>query len=446
MSESALTFSDLSGRKVGIWGFGVEGRATLSRLHKLGINPYVIVDDAPHADEAHEVLATTSGGIEALFSCDVVIKSPGVSRYRHEVKELEDGGVVVMGGVGLWLNGIDRSKVIAITGSKGKSTTSSLTHALLQAHGRKSLLAGNIGVVAWDPINPDASEFDDIVVELSSYQVTDVVLGPRLVVLTSLSPDHLDWHGGVANYYDDKLSLCRKPDVEVVLANGDDKELRSHEATLGENLTWISPLPFTHDVAVAFHLQGIHNEHNAALSLAILEARGIHATGAIVHACAKEFTPLPSRLSLVARSGGVQFIDDGLATNVLPTASALAAYPQGRLVLLVGGQDRGIDYHPLADALENRPGETALCTLPDNGHRIHKQIVEGGWGGVVKDFEEIDECVAWAAQWVGEEGVVLLSPAAPSYGRYRNYQHRGEMFLSAAKAWAHSEGRPFTEI
>ena len=209
-----LSWSDLAGARAGIWGLGREGHANLRKLLALGVEP-VLVDDRPAGPvDGRPVLATADGGLAALQRCDVVVKTPGLSRYRPEVAHLSRQGIPVVGGLGLWLAEADLRRVLCVTGTKGKSTTSSLTGHLLTGLGYRCMVGGNIGAVPYDPAN--AGDFDFWVIEVSSYQATDLPVSPPVVAVTSLHPDHLDWHGGVEQYYRDKLSACSQPGAEEI--------------------------------------------------------------------------------------------------------------------------------------------------------------------------------------------------------------------------------------
>ncbi len=166
------------------------------------------------------MLATGEGGLDALAGCDVVVKSPGISRYRPEVAELEGRGIPVAGGLGLWLAEADRGRVVCITGTKGKSSTTAIAGHLLRRWGYRCVVGGNIGQPPWDPAEAaEAARY--WVIETSSYQATDLACSPPVVAVTSLHPDHLDWHGDVETYYRDKLSACTQPGADLTIANGD---------------------------------------------------------------------------------------------------------------------------------------------------------------------------------------------------------------------------------
>ena len=275
ISWSAL--ADAAG-PIGVWGLGVEGGASLRRLRAMGIVP-VLVDDEPGAPtlDGIEVMATGRGGLDALGTCEVVVKSPGISRYRAEVTDLESAGVMVRGGLGLFMAEADAERVVCITGTKGKSTTTVLAVHLLRGLGVRAEAGGNIGRPPWDV--SQEHEPDYWVIETSSFQVPDLPVASRVVTVTSLAPDHLDWHGTVERYYADKLSLCTKPGVELVLANGSDERLRAEATRLGAHVRWVTDTDGEGDAAWAgqLGLRGKHNERNATMARQILLALGIRA-------------------------------------------------------------------------------------------------------------------------------------------------------------------------
>jgi UDP-N-acetylmuramoylalanine--D-glutamate ligase len=427
-----ISWSELTSASVGVWGLGVEGTASLHRLQAMGAVPR-LVDDAPTVSSVDglEVLRTDRGGLDALLRCDVVIKSPGISRYRPDVEQLERAGVPVRGGLGLWLEDADAARVACITGTKGKSTTTALAGHLLTQLGYRARMGGNIGHPPWAPSSEP--EPDLWVIETSSYQVPDLTTGPAVVAVTSLSPDHLDWHGGVERYYADKLSLATKPGVEVVIANGTDATLRLQADALGPAVRWIpdDTVPWFGSLG----LPGRHNQRNAAMARAVLLALGIEEADddGRMAAAAAGFRGLPSRCHSLGRVAGVEFVDDSLSTNVLPAQVALEAYGDRPVALLVGGHDRGLDYAPLGQAVAARLAPTLVVTLPDNGPRIGQAIRRAAGDQVeVLDAVDLPEAVATAFAWSEPGGVVLLSPAAPSFGRYADYRDRARAFADAA--------------
>jgi UDP-N-acetylmuramoylalanine--D-glutamate ligase len=431
MTRSKLSWSDLRGARVGVWGLGREGHANLRKLRALEVEP-VLVDDHP-GDPG--VLATGEGGLAALERCDVVVKTPGLSRYRPEVVQLEGLGVPVVGGLGLWLAEQDLHKVLCVTGTKGKSTTASLTGHLLTGLGYRCLVGGNIGVVPYDPA--ENTDFDYWVIEVSSYQATDLPCTPPVTAVTSLHPDHLDWHGGVEQYYRDKLSMCTQPGADLTVANGDSDLLRQHEEQLGPRVEWVSQDDDPDaDWMAPMGLLGRHNRRNALIARRCLAALGVPRASddAALRAAAHGYQRLPSRLAPIGTVAGVTFVDDSLSTNVLPTLAALDAFPTRRIALIVGGHDRGIDYTPLAAGLAVRDQPTYVLTLPDSGPRIRAELERAAPGIRVTDCPGLTEAVTAGFRWAEPDGVVLLSPAAPSFGQFRDYQDRSEAFAHAVRA------------
>lgn len=434
-----ISWSALADARVGVWGLGVEGRASVRRLAAMGVTP-VLVDDTPAAPslDGHLVLATETDGLRALLACGVVVKSPGISRYRPEVAQLEAAGVTVTGGLGLFMAEADPARVACITGTKGKSTTTAIAVHLLTGLGYDARAGGNIGRPPWD--TDEAGDPDYWIVETSSFQVPDLTVGPHVVAVTSLSPDHLDWHGTVERYYADKLSLATRPGVTLALADGFDERLRAQAALLGPHVHWVGPEETERDAAwsSALGLAGPHNARNASIARAVLAGLGI--PGALDDAAlarsAAGFDGLPSRFRSLGRVAGVEFVDDGLSTNVLPAQAALAAFADRPVALLVGGHDRGLDYEPLARTVAARTGPTLVVTMPDNGPRIGEAVRAVGDGRVdVVDRDGLDDAVDAAYAWTraaGDSGVVLLSPAAPSFGRFGDYRERSAAFAAAA--------------
>jgi UDP-N-acetylmuramoylalanine--D-glutamate ligase len=443
MTRPKLSWTDLRGARAGVWGLGREGMANVRKLTSMGVRP-VLADDKPGADVMGiPVLPTADGGLAALERCEVVVKTPGISRYRPEVTRLEELGIPVAGGLGLWLAEADAERVVCVTGTKGKSTVVSIAGHLLTGLGYRCMVGGNIGVPPYDP-EGGTGPWDYWVIEVSSYQATDLASSPPVVAVTSLHPDHLPWHGGdVENYFRDKLSACSQPGADLTVANGDSDLLREHAALLGPRIDWVradnEPGATWMD---SLGLLGRHNRRNALIARRCLEALGVPgaADDAALAGAGAGYQHLQSRLQVIGEVAGVTFVDDSLSTNVLPTLAALDAFGGRRVALIVGGQDRGIDYAPLAAGLRDRTGPVLVLTLPDSGPRIRAAIesaIPAGHPSPVTDVidcADLDTAAARGFSWARPDGVVLLSPAAPSFGRFRDYRDRGDAFARAMHA------------
>jgi len=420
-------FADLAGKRVGVFGYGVEGRASVRRLQ--GVSELVVVDDA--SGLGSEVLLTSEGGLDALLRCDVVLKSPGIPRRREDVVNLELHGVAVTSALNLWLHETDRSRVVGLTGTKGKSTTTALVAFFLHCVGETAQRLGNIGQPPYDP-GLDTSQ-GWLVLEVSSFQCVDLEVAPGVVVVTSLGADHLDWHGSLEQYQQDKLSLTR--------AEGSHRTLVPDNATFHQVQDQLGgELRFVHrnagHLAAALGLIGAHNDANVGLALAVVEAlTGIaeNDVRAAVEREAYRFEPLRGRLTLVATEAldgaTLRYVDDGLATSVLPTVAALEVFVDEPVALIVGGFDRGVDYEELAAALAARHSPTTLITMGDAGKRLGAALAERSTLAQ-HHSEEMRAAVHLARASLDHGGVVLLSPAAPSFDQYRNWEERSDDFTA----------------
>ncbi|MEH0985482.1 UDP-N-acetylmuramoyl-L-alanine--D-glutamate ligase [Micromonospora sp. CPCC 205556] len=444
-----MRLSDLRGRRVAVWGAGREGRAAVTAIAAHGPADLVAVDDSanflslpwegPLAEAAP--LVTGEEGFARLVAADVVVRSPGVPNTHPWLVELRGRGTVVTQGTALWMAD-HAERTVGVTGSKGKSTTSSLISHLLAAVDRPNVFGGNIGVPTLD-----LPEADRYVLELSSYQCSDLTDSPRVAVVTSLFPEHLDAHGGEREYYRDKLNLLAHG-PETVVVNGTDPRLA---AELGDRPAVRAGTPDTAHVATGpdgarwFHLGdqplfpravlplvGRHNEGNLCVALAVLDALGVDVVARrdTLAVAVAGFQGLAHRLTEIVDPSGLTFVDDTLATSPYAAMHAIDAYDDRPLTVIVGGTDRGLDYSPLAEHLAER--EVTVIGIPDSGTRIVEALA--GLPKVRTELvDDLVDAVRLAREVTPAGGVVLLSPAAPSYGRFRNFEHRSEVFAQAVR-------------
>ncbi|CAB4869304.1 unannotated protein [freshwater metagenome] len=424
-------FADLAGHTVGVWGVGVEGSATRKVLDQIGAT-VIAVDDAVQEDSS--VLQTTNGGLEALQNCDIVIKSPGIPRRRDDVLALEASGVPVTSATGIWLAGTDRNLVIGVTGTKGKSTTTSLITFMLRACGVEARSAGNIGLPPF--LSIDAAD-SWTVLEVSSFQAVDITDAPGIVVLTTLGEDHVDWHGSLEQYRHDKLQLTRAEGHHLTVVPDDPELLLHREEIGGELVTVVETDP---ELSTALGLVGAHNARNVALALRAT-ACALHRTIGDVRTAtlrlAATFEPLPGRLTLIHRTyrSGLttDFVDDGLATNPLPVVAAVRSFPGRHVALIVGGYDRGVDYRLLAQGLADCEAVLTVIAMGEAGARISDEINRRSPRITTMSASDMATAVTSAAEVLNETGgVVLFSPGAPSFDHYQDWRERSADFTKYA--------------
>jgi UDP-N-acetylmuramoylalanine--D-glutamate ligase len=446
-----MRVSELDGARIGLWGAGREAAATFRALGApAGV---VVATDAP-ADAATRDRfpgATFVAGEDAwrsLAACEVVVRSPGVSRYREDVAAVRAAGATLTTATNLWFAEHGDEPIVGVTGTKGKSTTASLVHRLASAAGVRAELAGNIGRPLLDVLWPDQAP-QLWVLELSSYQTADLERSPAVAVVINLYREHLDWHRTEDAYVADKLNLLRHgPRVEVL--NGRDLRLLEAVGPAGGDdgaRRVLFGVPGGFDVADgavvrdgelvvdmgATALLGAHNALNVAAALAAAQAAG--ALPGDPQAAVAGFEPLAHRLQTVARAAGVAYVDDSISTTPESAVAALEALPGEPIALLVGGQDRGQDFAPLAEAIAAHGHVRGVIGLPDNGPRALDAIVARcGTAVPTRMAADVPDAVRLARAIIGATGTILLSPAAPSYGRFTDFIARGQAFAAAAAA------------
>jgi len=443
--------------EIAVIGLARSGRAAAMLLRKHGYDVYASdVASSPDTGRCAEELRAQGivvdvgrHDLERLERASLVVASPGVPPSARPLAFAREKGVRIASEVEVALHFLDVSRIIAITGTNGKTTTTALIAHLLRGLDLEAVEAGNIGT----PLSEIASREQQpkwISLEMSSFQLHDTPsLKPDVGVLTNLSPDHLDRYASVEEYYSDKARLFANADPNSAwVVNEDDKavmrmvrDVAGHKfpfSIVGEATAHLdarsnqlvvlgAPLLSREDLP----LLGQHNVGNAlAASLAVMAADRSHQTQKArkgIAAALKTFRSLPHRLELVGEFGGVQWINDSKATNVSSTAVAIDGMERPT-VLLLGGRHKGEAYTPLAEAVRRKVkrviayGEAAPIIATDL--RPVVDVVRLG-----SDFEEVIR-VAKAAARAGE--AVLLSPACSSYDMFSNYEERGERFRALA--------------
>ena len=333
----------------------------------------------PRSARRTPALVTGAEVAGALARCDVVVRSPGVSTHRPELREVRAAGTPVTTATALWLAERGGRRVVGVTGTKGKSTTAALLAHLARAGGEAVGLAGNIGAPALDLLDHPPAEW--AVVELSSYHTADLQTGPEVAVVTNLFREHTDWHGSEEAYRADKLRLLGLPGVRAAVLPAGAASLLDAvgpgvaPTLYGQRDGWDAGptgLTLSGELVVAaaeLPLRGRHNALNLCAALTALAAAGL-ATPRLPDAL-RDFRALPHRLEVVAERERVVWVDDSISTTPESTLAALASFAERTVVLVAGGQDRGQDYAELGRALAARGRRAVLLqAAPTTGPRL----------------------------------------------------------------------------
>jgi UDP-N-acetylmuramoylalanine--D-glutamate ligase len=442
---------DLKNKRVLVVGLGKSGLSAAMFLRAQGAR--VTVSDArsamalakeiPALLEAGIMVESGGHGLLTFRRQDLIVVSPGVPMDTPEVKQVVAFGLPVIGELELasrYLQG----QVIAITGSNGKTTTTTLIGKILKDSGSTTQVGGNIGLPVIDLVAPSTPETVNVL-EVSSFQLETIEeFHPKIAVILNITPDHLDRHGSFANYVAAKERIFEKQGAgDALVLNGDDRVTQMSAARAKSEVFWFSGTKavrrgtFVRDGVIVWvekeggvteplmpvsevHLKGAHNIENVLAAVCV--ARLAHVSAESIRASVATFTAVEHRLELVRKLKGVEFYNDSKATNVDATMKAVSSFSKG-IHLILGGKDKDSDYSLMAALLKERV--KAVYTIGSAAEKIERQL-----HGVVKMVaaETMQVAVADAAKAAIAGDVVLLSPACSSFDQFENYEHRGRVF------------------
>ena len=412
-----------------LYGAGREARSTAAFLRRTypELELFVTTDDGVAELEGASFITPQEANQVSRFG--TIVKSPGVSLYKPIFDAARAAGVKVTSNLNIWGAHFREGRtVVAISGTKGKSTTATLVHLMLERSGVDVVLAGNVGIPPLDA----ADSAQTVVLELSSYQTADIDFAPDIAAISNLYPEHVDWHGGLDAYYRDKLNLIAKgpklvaigpqaATVERVINTipATTERIAALDIDLGDEILM---------AAMNSRLKGAHNHDNARLAAAIALAAGATREG--IFAGIEAFIPLPHRLEELM-VGDILFVDDSISTTPEATKVALAAYKGKKIALIAGGHERQQDYTDLAN-LMGLTSVVMLCSLPVTGQRL-AQAVRDNTPIPIAECSTLDEAMQALARAGHIFDTVILSPGAPSYNQFKNFEERGDRFKTLAR-------------
>ena len=427
MLELNTIFKRLRGKRILILGFGREGKSSLAFLQKF--LPHASIGVADKNQKAFDDLITNSSNpiatysgedyIDAVKNYDIVIKTPGISLKDKNVDLSK-----ITSQTDLFLEAF-HNQIIGVTGTKGKSTTSTLIYHLLKESGRDAILAGNIGIPIFDVIEK-ISKRSIIVFELSAHQLQFIHRSPHIGILLNVFEEHLDHFGTFEAYRNAKFNIISNMDETDWAVTNDEFSYEASKLML-RSLNYLY-----YDFDIDWNkvpLKGEHNKSNVKAALCAIHAFGVPVDDVIPYLYT--FKPLEHRQEFVGTFHGISFYNDSIST--IPQA-AIAAVKTIKNVnfLLLGGFDREIDYTPLVDFLVKNPIEHILYT-GKAGARMYQMLKDAGYQGYIKNFKDLNEAFEIIKSESKPGDVVLLSPAAASYDQYKNFEERGKIFKDLAR-------------
>ena len=422
-------------KKILILGFGREGKSTYNYIRKHLPDKALTIGDMkkPEIDDSNISLVYGDDYLKCLGDFDIVFKSPGIAFLEDDMYP-ETTEITCQ--TDMFLR-FCKPTVVGITGSKGKTTTSTLIYEMLKSGGLNTCLIGNIGV----PVFEKADEGDDLVavIEMSSHQLEFTTASPHVAVLVNIYQEHLDhYKTGFAGYVGAKLNIARHQKPEDYIIHNPQQDLTGivdwDEVIKGQGV----PVTFTDAENDAFvnelwksteHLKGEHNRQDIAYALAVARIFGVGDDA--VRQAIKNFGGIEHRMEFVGVFKGVTYYNDSIAT--IPTAVMGAVKAIGNVdTLLFGGLDRGIDYSDFIDFLETC-NVNNLVGLPETGHNIIEELKKRDCKKNMLCAEDMADAVAKCRDCTAVGKSCLFSPAAASYNYYKNFEEKGKHYKALIK-------------
>ena len=430
--------NSLKGKKIALLGFGREGKSTYRFIRKYLPCESLLIIDANIDVESEEnsyllndmnlEVWKTNDYLELLDDWDIIFKSPGISFKGKDISNIRGK---ITSQLEVLLKYI-KVYSIGVTGTKGKSTTSTLIYNILKDAGKKVQLCGNIGVPPFDEID-EILDSEYVVIEMSSHQLQYMDVSPNIALLLNIFEEHLDHYNSYDEYALAKVNIAiNQNEVDFFIYNKDNKKLMEmiQDKDIKSKMISISANnKVTFNFEAERKLLGKHNEYNIMFALAVAEILKLDiksTTKTILN-----FEGLPHRMEYVGEYNHVKYYNDSISTIPEATMRAIETF-KDTSTIIIGGMDRGIHYGGLAEYLINSNVDNIIC-MYDTGKKIYDMIKEKGTYKNVIYVKNLEEAVLAAKKVTKENTSCILSPAAASYGVFKNFEERGNAFKEYVK-------------
>ena len=436
-------------KKILVLGLAKSGVTASALLHKLGA--FVTVNDKKPLSENPEAQGLLEQGIKVICGShpielldegfELIVKNPGIPYSNPMIQGALKKGIPVITEVELAYQ-ISEAPFIGITGTNGKTTTTTLVYEMLKSGEKQPLIAGNIGTVA-SGVAQEATAENTIVIELSSFQLMGIdTFNPKIAIITNIYDAHLDYHGTKREYIHAKANITKnQTPAEFLIVNVEQEDVmeiaRQSQATIVPFSTKsvLQHGAYVEDGWICFNgeqvmevaevaLPGAHNLENILSATAAAKLSSVE--NSAIQTVLKTFTGVKHRLQYVAEVAGRKFYNDSKATNILATVNALAAFKQP-IVLLAGGLDRGNEFDELIPYLKN---VKAVITFGQTAGKIERVAKEAGIKRIQR-VDNVEKAVPEGFKFSHAGDVILLSPACASWDQYKTFEVRGDIFIEA---------------
>lgn len=443
----------LKGKNILVLGLGVSGISTAKALDKLGAN--VVINDKKNEKELKECIKALEGcnikyilgtNDVVLDNIDFVIKSPGIPMDLPLIKKAEKKGIEVVTDIELAYR-LCKNNFIAITGTNGKTTTTTLTGEIFKNSGAKCHVVGNIGVgILWEVVN---SYKDDIfVIEASSFQLEGTkTFKPKVAAILNITPDHLNWHKTFDNYVEAKKKIFRNQNSDdYLILNYDDEILNNIKKETKSKIIYFSTentlnrgiVIEDNNIVIKtkdkkfkiisiedIPIPGKHNLENIMTSIGIAWTMGISVN--VIANTIRNFRGVEHRLEYVTELNGIKFYNDSKGTNPNASQKAVEAL-NGPIILIAGGMDKGNDFTDFIKSFNNKV--KAMVLLGETSEKIMKTAIKEGFCNIYI-VENMEIAVNKAYSLASKGDKILLSPACASWDMYKNFEERGRDYKQA---------------
>lgn len=444
---------EIKDKKILIYGLGITGISSIKALSSMGAQVYIY--DSKKKEDLAEVFKEIEGFSYKYWEkesdidwkqLDILLKSPGIRLDNPLVVKAKEEGLDLVSDLELAYRIWGGDRMIAITGTNGKTTTTSLVSHILDRAGIKNHLVGNIGIgLLWKMYeNPK----DYFVLESSSFQLASVdEFNPALAAIINISEDHLDWHGSYEDYIEAKLNISRrmKKDQVLILNHDDplyDRMVMETEAEIIDvsTKTVLEDGYYLDGSSLSYRgieiinrkeisLVGLHNVQNILFAIALTSAMNIDLR--IIREAITSFRGVEHRIEFVDKIKDVSYYNDSKGTNVDSSLNALRGF-EGPVILIAGGYDKNVDFDQL---FEERDKIKGLLLIGQTKYKLYEAGKKYGLENI-ELVNDLNEAVTRAYSMADSGDVVLLSPACASWGMYRNFEERGEHFKKLVKRLA----------
>ena len=421
--------------KIAIIGVGVSNLPLLDYLYELNCNVEVFSDSKIEFNLSKYNYKIHEDGLKDLVGFDIIFRSPGCLPTRSEIAKEKERGALVTTEVEQVIK-LTPAKVIGITGSDGKTTTTTLINLVLSASGYKTFLGGNIGTPLFTQIK-DMTKDDIVVLELSSFQLMEMTVSPDISVITNITPNHLDKHKNMDEYISSKCNIYKYSGSLLVLnADNDitskltsDREIRYFSRNKKTNAFYTLDNKIYKDDKVIIdgkdiHIRGVHNYENICTCLSatydlIDMDKAIKAI--------KEFSGVEHRLEFVREINNVKWYNDSVSSSLTRTIAGLNSYEEN-IVLIAGGYDKNLDYTPIARPILDKVSKLILFGATSD--KIYNAVIKEKQDEDIKIYREktLKDVVDKAYEVAIPGEIVLFSPASASFDMFKNFADRGIQF------------------